>query len=1304
LAGGALGPRYRTYCAFLEGLFDELALDLGILFDRHTPQSRVFPAERALEDVLLLLQNAELADLWVEDETIGWIYQYYNDPTERKKMRESAAPRNSYELAVRNQFFTPRYVVEFLTDNTLGRIWYEMMRGETQLADHCRYLVRRPAEIFLGDVEAAAERLGIEFDADHVPETVKAAYRGDFINSVSEENGADRAWIALAIPPGEFVKITGEPVTQLADYPHLDRVWRAVDYKADDPTLKEPAQILVALCQFVLTSSGGPYASAPMQRLWDALRAALEAQRESEPSQEKLLRQPVFIPYRAKKDPREILMLDPAGGSGHFGLYSFDLYEVIYREAYDDPDVGKKLREDYPDRGAFLREVPRLILAHNIHIIDIDPRACQIAGLALWLRAQRCYQQMGLQASERPQIRKVNVVCAEPMPGEQDMLEEFAAGLEPKELGELVRFVFERMKLAGEAGSLLRIEEELREKIADMRRRVGPLFAQGDFWKNAEEHVLAALHHYADKATNGGSTRRRLFADDTTRGFAFIDLCRKRYDVTLMNPPFGEPAVASCTYVNRRYPHAFIDVLAAFVERASDLSKGGRIGVLTSRACLYTKTLAQWRRKSFLPAVEALADLGGGVLDGAMVFACASVLATPASGSKVCVAVDLRKSVSRHSELLDAIEDIRETRPGRGVYFRDRNRLNQINSARFLYNTPDAFWEWSRSGKTLMSSGGSTRAGSTTYDDYRFLRLVWEVPADALGWSERWVLFSKGGYFETFYNDIHLVINWLDDGREVGEFNRIGYDTDAQSRRASSFYKRPGITYPRRTVKGFSPRALPEGCIFADKGPVVFSPDGPDLGFTLGYLNSSPIRALVHLQVQAGSFETGIVNTIPWLDDQTITRDIAKMALEAWRGKAIVYRTWEVDREFVPPCLGHLPSIAHFVTATINELQQNSDQIMKLCTEISIMVSAFFALPDIDLETFEVSPEDHRIQDDFGICEPGAGAIYVLQLALGCIFGRWDVRFAIGEKPAPALPDPFAALPLCPPGMLQTSAGNPMDPTRIPASYPLRILGSGIMVDDEENSEDVERCVREVLRAIWPDRVDAIEAEACSMLGVHSLRDYFRRTTGFFADHLRRYSKSRRQAPIYWPLSTASGRYTVWLYYHRLTQDTLYAVVVQYVTPKIASVQDQIDRLSDRLRRTTGKAANDLRDEIANLRSFLAELSDFRAELLRVAALPYKPDLNDGVIINAAPLHTLFRLRKWADDTTAVWKKLEAGEYDWSHMAYTIWPDRVREVCETDRSIAIAHGLEHLCKVEARQSKRKPRKPVESEVEDESEE
>jgi hypothetical protein len=77
-------------------------------------------------------------------------YQYFTPKELRDQVRkESAAPRNSYELAFRNQFFTPRYVVEFLTDNTLGRIWYEMRKGDTKLKEQCRYMVRRPNEVFL---------------------------------------------------------------------------------------------------------------------------------------------------------------------------------------------------------------------------------------------------------------------------------------------------------------------------------------------------------------------------------------------------------------------------------------------------------------------------------------------------------------------------------------------------------------------------------------------------------------------------------------------------------------------------------------------------------------------------------------------------------------------------------------------------------------------------------------------------------------------------------------------------------------------------------------------------------------------------------------------------------------------------------------------------------------------------------------------------------------------------------------------------------------------------------------------------
>src|SRR5439155_17929577 len=106
--------------------------------------SRVFPRPPALKEVLDNLNAPDLAPVWAHEEAIGWVYQYYTPKELRENARrESAAPRNSYEMAFRNQFYTPEYVVRFLVDNTLGRIWYEMRGGNTTLKEQCEYLTLR---------------------------------------------------------------------------------------------------------------------------------------------------------------------------------------------------------------------------------------------------------------------------------------------------------------------------------------------------------------------------------------------------------------------------------------------------------------------------------------------------------------------------------------------------------------------------------------------------------------------------------------------------------------------------------------------------------------------------------------------------------------------------------------------------------------------------------------------------------------------------------------------------------------------------------------------------------------------------------------------------------------------------------------------------------------------------------------------------------------------------------------------------------------------------------------------------------
>ena len=317
--GLPLLPDSAGYRLYIESLFDELSTEVKVLFDRRDPSSVLWPKRATFEQLLEILNAAELARVWGEDETIGWVYQFFNGQDERRKMREeSQAPRNSRELAVRNQFFTPRYVVQFLTDNTLGRIWYEMRGTKTVLAERCEYMVRKPGEEF-----------------------------------------------------------------------------------------------------------------AP----------------------------------RAKKDPRDLRVLDPACGSGHFLLYAFDLLLAIYEEAYADPEspkseaTGKTLAEDYPSLDALRKAVPGLVLAHNLHGVDIDPRCAQIAQLALWMRAQKAYRDFGIGRAERAQIRRSNIVVAEPLVADEQIAKEFVAKLATPSSGACSRRSSSRWKPRGRPGLLLRVEK-----------------------------------------------------------------------------------------------------------------------------------------------------------------------------------------------------------------------------------------------------------------------------------------------------------------------------------------------------------------------------------------------------------------------------------------------------------------------------------------------------------------------------------------------------------------------------------------------------------------------------------------------------------------------------------------------------------------------------------------------------------------------------------------------------------------------------------------------------------------------------
>ena len=639
---------------------------------------------------------------------------------------------------------------------------------------------------------------------------------------------------------------------------------------------------------------------------------------------------------------------------------------------------------------------------------------------------------------------------------------------------------------------------------------------------------------------------------------------------------------------------------------------------------------------------------------------------------------------------------------------------NENDSRRFVANpkdfrqvpnTPFCYWV-SNDFKQLYSriekfenSERDVRVGLQTNDDFQWLRLMWEVPIAEI--NNSWFYFAKGGAYSKYYSNPELVVEWGNNGRKMKEWKLaqlLAGKTTANNSKCwnESWYFREGLTFPRRTSRlGF--RVLPKGCVFADKGPAITLESNNSKEFLglCGILNSTAYYEILALQLgrtavaqsTAQSFESGLIRQTP-IPDYKIDSidDLEQFVFNSYSNKRNLDTTNETSHVFQLPALlqvGASDDLGKRVEVWQRRVDESEAQLREYQREIDDIAFRLYGILDEDRRAIEQSTvgsgqsteektDDIEEQSESLTVDHKPLTADLLAYALGAAFGRWDLRYATGEKTASELPDPFAPLPVCPPGMLRNNDELPITNDELEKDYPLEIVWDGILVDDAGHRDDIENRLRAVLELIFKDRAEAVENEAAEILGVKSVRDYFRKPAGFFADHLKRYSKSRRQAPIYLLLSTRSGDYTLWLYYHRLTDQTLYTCVNDYVEPKLKSVQAELNILRSKTTRTTEEEKR-----FEKQQTFAYELDAMQTELLRLAAI-WKPNLNDGVQITLSPLWKLFNLAKWQKILKETWQKLEKGDYDWAHLAFSLFPERVRSKCRTDKSLAIAHDLEDL--------------------------
>lgn len=591
--------------------------------------------------------------------------------------------------------------------------------------------------------------------------------------------------------------------------------------------------------------------------------------------------------------------------------------------------------------------------------------------------------------------------------------------------------------------------------------------------------------------------------------------------------------------------------------------------------------------------------------------------------------------------------------------------FQNIPGSPFSYWSPQEVRDLFHKLPPAETGGRRFTKGLCTTDDRRFVRVWWENTTNDFS-PAKWSPFLNGGSSVSFFSDSFLELNWGASGKELKAYldHKIG-SSGQWSRWINSVehYFRPGFTWPLRASK-FSPQAMPAGHIFSVRSYVGFSED-ENLGSLIALFSSSAFDYVYKTCLGRSGHPEFVVGVVQKLPVPPISEEAAghldSLFTQAW---LLGLRGAQCDERSVRFVLPDGVPIGRRVVASgdasgeLLRLQARIDDISfdlyELSEETRSSIRSWLqgASPHMPQESQVNEPAGDDIDEDEAEDETPTSLDQQTSLvswSIGVAFGRFDIRLATGERQVPPEPEPFDPLPARSPGMLP-DGDAPFMPTR------------GVFVDDVGHAEDLTTramVVYERVRVTPP------------------APDDLRRTLAkdFFPAHIRMYSKSRRKAPIYWQLATPSASYSVWLYIHAFNKDTLFRVRNDYVAPKLEHERRQLATL----RAESGAAPTSAQSRAIETQAvFVDELAAMLDEVSRVAPL-WDPDLDDGAIINFAPLWRLVpHHRPWQNELRATWAKLVEGEYDWARLAMRLWPERIVPKCAADRSLAIAHDLEDV--------------------------
>lgn len=864
-----------------------------------------------------------------------------------------------------------------------------------------------------------------------------------------------------------------------------------------------------------------------------------------------------IAPYVNKElKVEDIKLLDPAMGSGHILVYAFEVFHEIYEKC------------GYPER-----EIPRLILENNLYGLDIDDRAYQLASFAVVMKAAS-YSKRFLRSVEREGIQ-LNLASIQET---NHISDEVIAYIAQEDIGEKynqVKAFFEQYYNAKTYGSLINITkreitflEERSEQIVN--NPVEDLF-YGEQHEIAKQVIPALIHQ--------------------------TKIMRNKYDVLVMNPPYmGASGMSKelSDFVKKYYADSKSDLFAAFIERGFELLKEfGFNSMVTMQSWMFLSSYEKLREKIIRDkTISSLLHMDNMVMGIAF-----------GTSATVFRNVHIENLKGIYTEV--KYKDLQgNEKPSIFPIPNNRNSIVGIENFRKISGNPIAFWASNRIFEVFekykpISSIGEAKAGMTTGDNNRFLRMWSEVVYHniGIGYSDaitasaskkKWFPYNKGGGFRKWYGLNEMVVFWENNGEQIKKATDNG--RKIASVRSERLYFKKSITWATLTSGLFSCRKSELGHLFDDKGSSAFIPDEL-FNYILGMMNSIVCEYILGLLNPTISFQSGNIGALPICIDEkekqkiyTLVESCVEYAKEDWNSTET---SWDFIKH--PLLQGKTIQSAyinwqHECDNRFSQLKANEEELNRIFIEIYGLQEEL--APEVEDKNVTVRKAD--LQRDIKS---------FISYAVGCMFGRYSLDV---------------------PGLAY--AGGEWDECKYSSFQPSK---NGVIhfTDTVYFEDDIILRLREFLKVAFS--VSSIEenmqwiAEALEMKNGEDaearIRRYF--MDEFFTDHCKIYQKR----PIYWLVDSGKqkGLRTL-IYMHRYEPDTMATIRFEHLQEIQAKYQQEIADLESRLVNPNLSATDKkkLNAEKLSFEKKIDELREFDKRLAAIAAEEIEIDLDDGVKVN----------------------------------------------------------------------------------------